>query len=734
MKRILLCLAVLAFVADVESTHAENSVVVSSLNVGGGEAGIEIPILLTNDVPLRTVILPVAIRSLSNGAFITSLAMSYGDRLPMNGPISEYAGRNQYNLENGHCKAQTPGGFGTIAFADGGPHAVTASPVAAMFSRVRIFGSNLDPGSDVTGSIILTVDCNLQQGRFEIDTTCTDPNNHIYFVRTDNTGIVPEFTKGLITIGQPPANYPPVVHDDTCAAFGNNPLIVDAPGVLANDTDTEGDPLTAELTAGVNHGSVVLNHDGSFIYTADRGFEGADEFSYRAFDGSDYSKSDARVTIRVLPIGPNIPEAVDDSFTVVLGFALDIPSPGVLLNDSDPNGDPLTAILAESPYHGTLALNADGSFHYVPTPNFTGQDRFTYYAFDGVLRSAQPALVQITVLPNSGRPIARDDHYFLYGSSVVAMYAPGVLSNDTEPFGLTLHAVLATDVQHGTLQLNSDGSFVYVTGPDYEVYDQFTYRAVSSSPISSLPATVTIMPGVQAFDPPDLTIHCDVRPAECPNMLHVFPKGGGDGRLLPVAILGMPGFDIGATDISSLRLEGCAPLSARIEDVTRLIPIGSTGCACTTAGPEGYPDLVLEFDEKEVADRLGPVKDGDEIVLNLSGEYVSGGLRLKLYGSDCVRISGPKITLIKTENRPNPFNGLTVISYALQQGGQVRLEVFDLLGRRLAKLVDEYQPAGIYHVDWHAQTDTGHELASGVYFYRVMVDDLSMARMIILLK
>jgi VCBS repeat-containing protein len=70
--------------------------------------------------------------------------------------------------------------------------------------------------------------------------------------------------------------------------------------------------------------------------------------------------------------------------------------PGVLLNDTDPEGDPLTALLVSDVSNGTLTLNADGSFSYTPDADFTGTDSFTYKANDGELDS-DPATVTIIV-------------------------------------------------------------------------------------------------------------------------------------------------------------------------------------------------------------------------------------------------------------------------------------------------------------------------------------------------
>jgi VCBS repeat-containing protein len=91
------------------------------------------------------------------------------------------------------------------------------------------------------------------------------------------------------------------------------------------------------------------------------------------------------------------PVAVDDSATTNQGTPVTI---GVLANDSDPDGDPLTAILVNGPSHGTLTLNADGSFTYMPDADYGGSDTFTYVASDGTVDS-NVATVTITIAPAS---------------------------------------------------------------------------------------------------------------------------------------------------------------------------------------------------------------------------------------------------------------------------------------------------------------------------------------------
>jgi hypothetical protein len=108
----------------------------------------------------------------------------------------------------------------------------------------------------------------------------------------------------------------------------------------------------------------------------------------------DYSNV-ATVTITVSSVN-DAPVAEDDSYTTDEDTPLVVPAPGVLGNDSDVEGDPLTAVLVSGPSHGTLTLNPNGSFTYTPEENFVGEDSFTYQAYDGELYS-NVATVTITV-------------------------------------------------------------------------------------------------------------------------------------------------------------------------------------------------------------------------------------------------------------------------------------------------------------------------------------------------
>ncbi|WP_340537323.1 LamG-like jellyroll fold domain-containing protein [Nocardioides sp. GXZ039] len=98
------------------------------------------------------------------------------------------------------------------------------------------------------------------------------------------------------------------------------------------------------------------------------------------------------------------PTARDDAYETTEGAALTVPAPGVLANDNDADGSTLTATGASTPGHGSVTLNANGSFTYTPEAGFVGTDTFTYLANDGALDS-EPATVTIEVKEKGDPPV-----------------------------------------------------------------------------------------------------------------------------------------------------------------------------------------------------------------------------------------------------------------------------------------------------------------------------------------
>jgi len=282
----------------------------------------------------------------------------------------------------------------------------------------------------------------------------------------------------------------PVADDDQYNLPENSTLTVGAPGVLANDSDLDGDGLIAVKESDPVTGTLAWAGDGSFVYTPTLNFNGVVTFTYRAHDGQTDSNT-AVVTIIVLGFN-EAPVATGDDYLIPEDHTLSEAAPGVLGNDDDPDGNQLTAALDEEPAAGSLAFNLDGSFVYTPVLNFNGVVTFTYHANDGLLDS-NTAVVTITVTAVNDAPVAMADSYSTTEEITLSVTAlEGVLANDEDVEGDLLTAVLVSEPVSGTVLLRPDGSFVYTPTTGFSGVDSFSYQADDGADLSE-PVMVTLM-------------------------------------------------------------------------------------------------------------------------------------------------------------------------------------------------------------------------------------------------
>ena len=211
------------------------------------------------------------------------------------------------------------------------------------------------------------------------------------------------YANGIFTPFGDPDNNAPSSVNDSYSSDEDQPLTVNAAaGVLANDSDPDGDPLIvssfdATTAAG---GSVAMAANGSFTYTPASNFHGTDSFSYIASDGHGGSDSGS-VSINVATIN-DAPNAINNSYSITKDNALVVNvASGVLANDTDPDGDALTvsAFDATSAQGGSVAMNANGSFSYTPPSGFTGTDTFNYSASDGNAQDGATVSVSVASAP-----------------------------------------------------------------------------------------------------------------------------------------------------------------------------------------------------------------------------------------------------------------------------------------------------------------------------------------------
>jgi large repetitive protein len=315
-----------------------------------------------------------------------------------------------------------------------------------------------------------------------------------------------------------PTNYvniaPIAVRDATTTPI-NTPV---AGNAKTNDSDLNvGQTLTYATVPVTNplHGGIVLQTDGTYVYTPTAGFVGLDSAQYRVCDnGSPSLCATAWIVVEVTAAGVNnnMPPVVTKDNA---GTTKDMPVViNVKANDYDPNAGQtlgLPTIVGTVP-NGTATVNPDGTITFVPTTGFTGTTTFTYQVCDnGFAMACNSATVTVVVTPTPPTinvnlaPVAVDDANQTLKNTVVNGSAA---TNDTDPnVGQSLTFSLLTPASHGVVSLAFDGTYRYTPVAGFTGNDQFTYKICDNgSPTMCDTATVYLT----VYDFPCVTINLKV--------------------------------------------------------------------------------------------------------------------------------------------------------------------------------------------------------------------------------
>ncbi len=170
----------------------------------------------------------------------------------------------------------------------------------------------------------------------------------------------------------------PVVQDDMAITPEDTPITF---SVIANDTHPEGvNPATVTIVSAPVKGSVEVNADGTVTYRPALNENGYDSFTYTVKDNFGRPSGTALVNITIIPVN-DAPIANDDLYYVQRDSSI---RENVALNDDDVDGDVLEYGIITQPKYGSLTLfdRADGTFIYVPTAGYKGEDSFQYQVYD----------------------------------------------------------------------------------------------------------------------------------------------------------------------------------------------------------------------------------------------------------------------------------------------------------------------------------------------------------------
>ena len=369
----------------------------------------------------------------------------------------------------------------TVSVGDAAPTALDDSDTTGVGIPVSIdvLANDSDPNGDPLTIVSATDPAN---GTATIDDLATpnDPSDDriVYTPFPGFQGIDtftytiqdPSGNQATATVTVTVGDVTPLAVDDRATTDIDTPVAVD---VLANDSDPNGDPLTIVSTTAPANGGVVVEDAGTpadpsddFVtYTPNPGFEGVDTFTYTIQD-PDGNQDTATVTVIV---GNAPPVAVDDSATTLPGLAVSIP---VLINDFDPDGDPLTITqVGPTTAGGTVEFSPIGTVIYTP-PVVTSVplvDTFTYEISDG---NGGLATATVTVIVSDFAPTAVADMVITPPSTPIDI---PVLDNDSDPNGDPLTVVETTDPPNGTAEINPTGTVTYTPDDGFLGSDTFTY-------------------------------------------------------------------------------------------------------------------------------------------------------------------------------------------------------------------------------------------------------------------
>jgi VCBS repeat-containing protein len=295
-----------------------------------------------------------------------------------------------------------------------------------------------------------------------------------------------------VTITINPVDDAPVAVNDVNTTNEDTPVSGNA---ATNDTPS-GDGGNVWSLVGTNggavHGTVTMNPDGTYTYTPAANYNGSDVFTYKLCD-TDGDCSTATVTITINPVD-DVPIAVNDVNTT----NEDTPVSGNAATNDTPSGDGgnVWSLVGTNggAAHGTVTMNPDGTYTYTPAANYNGSDVFTYKLCDAD-GDCSTATVTITINPVDDVPIAVNDVNTTNEDTPVSGNAA---TNDTPSGdGGNVWSLVGTNggATHGTITMNTNGTYTYTPAANYNGSDVFTYKLCDADgDCSTATVTITINP------------------------------------------------------------------------------------------------------------------------------------------------------------------------------------------------------------------------------------------------
>jgi large repetitive protein len=678
----------------------------------GGTATGTVTVTIVNQAPTAS---PVSATTEIEQAVATTLLATDPEALPLTFSIVDGPSNGALSAVAGNAVTYTPGaGFsGSDSFTfranDGlndsntATATITVNPNVAPSTEDDGYDTNEDTQLSIAAPGVLTNDTDANGNSFTaaVETSPDHgslsllPDGSFVYEPDDEFNGVDVFTytatdgsdvssPATVTIQVLPVNDPPVADNASVSARGPAPL-----EITLVATDQESDPLTFSILAPPVKGTLSAVVGNMVTYTANPGESGSDNFVFRANDGADNSNNaTVAITIEAINQGPT---ANPDFYGIDEDGFLGVPAPGVLINDTDPENDALTATIVSQTSNGTTTLQPDGSFLYEPDADFNGADSFRYEISDGQLTSQ--AVATIEVAPT--------------GSGLVQL----------------VHAAPDAAIDPADIYVNgslfaTDASYLFAS----------PYLSVPDGPVEVkvAPARTTIGDAVATFI---------VQVDEDASTTAVINGNAANGY--DMQALGTMSASSNPSLVDVLFFNGVRTLNVSIVVIPDEIFVGTN-----LAYEQATAYLGVAADSYDFSVRLISGTQLDAFRLSLTDQglayaaMVVGILNDGVYPLEMVSVDGagnvgrglvvtdtepdfdmvPKTFLLRG-NYPNPFNPRTTIQFDLPEAAEVAVRVTDLLGREMLRIPSQALQAG---TNLSIPIDAS-ELSSGIYIYRVEV-------------
>ncbi|MEM7790578.1 MAG: Ig-like domain-containing protein, partial [Verrucomicrobiota bacterium] len=322
-----------------------------------------------------------------------------------------------------------------------------------------------------TGTVILAGDLPFDLGGPDFTYTPDldfNGNDSFFYLASDGELNSPVATVNLQVIAgndAPVASAASITTQEDLVASGN-----------LSGLDVEGSPLTFSLASPSLNGAVVVNVDGSFTYTPDADFNGSDSFSFVVSDGT-LASLPAEVSVEITavndaPLASAASEILDEDTILTSSFSA-----------FDVDSDALSFELSVPPLNGSVTVDPDGTFSYMPNANFNGSDSFTFSVSDGSL--SDTAQISITIASVNDLPTAKTQSVEVDEDDSLSIILSG---NDVD--GDSLSYVITAQPTNGVISGELPNP-VYTPNENFSGEDSFTF-AVNDGLENSLEATVQI--------------------------------------------------------------------------------------------------------------------------------------------------------------------------------------------------------------------------------------------------